>query len=187
MGDASDNIDSMETEKESTPAPSKTTKRKGGMRKGGATGKKKAFVSTKPKPAKLVSDIEKKSKRHRKKNYKNYSLYIHKLIKRGVANQPDLTISKRAMECMNCYTSDMLGRLCRLSSSLAVERGTRTMNDRDVAMAVKMLLPGQLATQAAAEGMRACENYDKSFGEKKATGGKKGPKGGKGKEKVKAV
>merc|ERR1712066_451171 len=99
------------------------------------------------------------AKRHRKKKFESYSIYIYKVLKNI---HPEIGISKKAMNVMNSFVSDLFERVALEASKLARYHGKMTMSSNDIQSAVKLILPGDLAEHAIAEGTRALNKFGSS-------------------------
>ena len=112
---------------------------------------------------KAKSSTEKRAnpqaKRHRKKKYESYSIYIYKVLKNI---HPDVGISKKGMSVMNSFVSDLFERIALEASKLARVHGKQTLTSNDIQSAVKLVLPGDLAEHAVAEGTRALNKFGSS-------------------------
>merc|ERR1712050_343601 len=95
-------------------------------------------------------------KAHRKKRHESYSVYVYKVLKNI---HPELGISKKGMNVMNSFVGDLFERLALEASKLARVHGKQTMTSNDVQSAVKLVLPGDLAEHAIAEGTRALNKF----------------------------
>ena len=60
------------------------------------------------------------NKRHKKKKYESYNIYIYKVLKNI---HPEIGISKKAMNVMNCFVTDLFERVALESSKLARYHG----------------------------------------------------------------
>merc|ERR1712224_660484 len=87
--------------------------------------------------------------RHRKKKFESYNVYIYKVLKNI---HPEIGISKKAMSVMNSFVNDLFERVALESSKLARYHGKATLTSNDIHSAVKLILPGDLAEHAIAEG-----------------------------------
>merc|ERR1711972_392848 len=95
----------------------------------------------------------------RKKKFSTYNIYIYKVLKNI---HPDIGISKKAMGVMNSFVSDLFDRIALEASKLARYHGKQTLSSNDVQSAVKLILPGDLAEHAIAEGTRALNKFGSS-------------------------
>merc|ERR1712054_252633 len=73
-----------------------------------------------------------------------------------------VAISKKAMNVMNSFVNDLFERVALEASKLARYRGKQTLSSNDVQSAVKLILPGDLAEHAVAEGTRALNKFGSS-------------------------
>eukprot|EP00929_Paragymnodinium_shiwhaense_P009748 TRINITY_DN114042_c0_g1_i1.p1 TRINITY_DN114042_c0_g1~~TRINITY_DN114042_c0_g1_i1.p1 ORF type:complete len:151 (+),score=59.16 TRINITY_DN114042_c0_g1_i1:107-559(+) len=95
-------------------------------------------------------------KRGSKKIRQSYTLYIYKVLKQI---HPKLMISKRAMNIMNSFMSDMFDKIATEASKLVRTNMKRTLSSREVETAVRLLLPGELADHAVSEATKAMAKY----------------------------
>lgn len=95
-------------------------------------------------------------KKHRKRDYTHFGLYLHTVLKEV---HPQLNISTNAMSIMNSLMHDMFNRLAVEASRLCVINKSRTLTSRDIQTAVRLLLPGELATHAVSDGTKAVTRY----------------------------
>merc|ERR1712110_1166383 len=95
-------------------------------------------------------------KRQRKKKFESYAIYVYKVLKNI---HPEIGISKRAMNVMDSFVNDLFERLALEASKLARYHGKCTMTSNDIQSATKLILPGDLAEHAIAEGTRALNKF----------------------------
>merc|ERR1712184_158041 len=107
------------------------------------------------------SSAQKKAapKRHKKKQYGSYAIYIYKVLKNI---HPEVGMSKKAMNVMNSFVNDLFERLALEASKLTRYHGKLTLSSNDIQSAVKLVLPGDLAEHAIAEGTRALNKFGSS-------------------------
>merc|ERR1712203_474117 len=98
-------------------------------------------------------------KRQKKKRFESYAIYIYKVLKNI---HPEVGISKKAMNVMNSFVNDLFERLALEASKLARYHGKMTLSSNDIQSAVKLVLPGDLAEHAIAEGTRALNKFGSS-------------------------
>ena len=91
-----------------------------------------------------------------KKRVESYSSYIYKVLKQV---HPDTGISKKSMLIMNSFINDIFDRIANESSKLVRYNKKSTLSSREVQTAVRLLLPGELARHAVAEGTKAVTKY----------------------------
>merc|ERR1712139_566598 len=96
------------------------------------------------------------TRRQRKKRFETYAIYIYKVLKNI---HSDVGISKKAMNVMNSFVNDLFERLALEASKLARYHGKQTLSSNDIQSAVKLVLPGDLAEHAIAEGTRALNKF----------------------------
>ena len=108
---------------------------------------KKSSKSTK------VSKTDKKKKRKRRESY---AIYIYKVLRQV---HPDTGISSKAMSIMNSFVNDIFERIANEASRLAHYNKRSTITSREIQIAVRLLLPGELAKHAVSEGTKAVTKY----------------------------
>lgn len=86
-------------------------------------------------------------------------MYIYKVLK-GV--QPKVGVSSRSMVIMNCLVNDIFERLAAEASRFAQLSKRSTITNYEIQAAVRLVLPGELAKNADAEGLRAMFKYNNS-------------------------
>lgn len=108
-------------------------------------------------------------KHHKKKGRKygkrggsggSYALYVHRVL-RQVA-PPDAQISSKAMRVIDDIVHDTLARIADEAHRVARHGKGCTTTSRHVQVATRLLLPGELANHAVAEGIRALKAYNAS-------------------------
>jgi len=99
-------------------------------------------------------------KKRRAKRKESFSIYVYKVLKQV---HPDTGISSKAMSIMNYFVGDIFERIANEASRLA-KYNRSTISSREVQTAVRLLLPGQLAKHAVAEGTKAGTKYTSSPG-----------------------
>lgn len=85
-----------------------------------------------------------------------YSTYIHRVLKQI---HPNTGISRQGMSIMNSFINDVFERLAAEGGRLARCNSQNTISARDVQTAVRLVLPGELAKHAVAEGTKAVTKY----------------------------
>lgn len=100
-----------------------------------------------------------KATRHRKKRFDSYSVYIYRVLKNI---HQDVGISKKGMAVMNSFVNDIFERIAIEATKLARYQKKLTLSSGDIQAAVKLILPGDLADHAVAEGTRALSKYSES-------------------------
>lgn len=95
-------------------------------------------------------------RRVKKRAFNNYQIYVYKVLKNI---HPDIGMSKKAMSVMNSFVSDIFDRIASEASKLVRYHGKQTLSSNDIQSAVKLILPGDLAEHAIAEGTRSLAKY----------------------------
>ncbi|EGG16714.1 histone H2B domain-containing protein [Cavenderia fasciculata] len=131
-------------------------------KEGSAASKDKA---TTPKVAKTpAADGEKPKKKKKKADYTSFSIYIHKLLRQispssgateGGKGSGKITISSKAMDVMNSFVHDIFERIATEAGLLARKKKRSTLHSRDIQIAVRIILSGELAKHAIVQGMAA--------------------------------
>ena len=103
------------------------------------------------------ADKEKNYRQH--KSFDSYSSFIHKILKQV---HPDTGISKKAMNIMNSFVTDIFERIAVESGRLARYNKRQTITGREIQSAVRLVLPGELAKHAIGEGTKAVTRYNVS-------------------------
>ncbi|RKO86846.1 histone-fold-containing protein [Blyttiomyces helicus] len=109
---------------------------------------KTAPGSQKPAPD-LVAHGPKKVRK--KKPVESFAIYIYRVL---VQVHPDIRMSKKGMSVMCDFMQDIFERVAGESAHLINVPGKKrmTLSARDIHTAVKLVLPGNLAVHATAEG-----------------------------------
>ena len=106
-----------------------------------------------------VADLAKGDKKKRKRGKESYGIFIYRVLKQV---HPDTGISSKAMSVLNSFGNDLFGRIAAEASRLAQHNKRSTVGSREIQTAVKLLLPGELAKHAVAEGTKAVTKYQAS-------------------------
>ncbi|KAL7198293.1 hypothetical protein ACSBR2_020736 [Camellia fascicularis] len=77
---------------------------------------------------------------------------------------PDMGISSKATTIINNFMTDMFERLAEEAARLSKYTDRMTLSSREVQGAVRLVLPGELAKHAIAEGTKAVTNYTSNTG-----------------------
>lgn len=104
------------------------------------------------------SAVQKKSgvKRRRKAHTDSYKIYSYKVLKQM---HPDLGASTKSIVTMDNITKDVFVRIVNEASRLAMLNKKKTITDREIRTAVRLILPGELGKHAISEGMKAVVKY----------------------------
>ncbi|KYQ93370.1 histone H2B domain-containing protein [Tieghemostelium lacteum] len=107
-------------------------------------------------------------KRRKKSDYTSFSHYIHLLLKSIHTSSPNassseankkFTISSRAMAVMNSFVHDIFERIASQAGLLARKKKRSTLHSRDIQVAVRIILTGELSKHAIVQGMTAVNKY----------------------------
>lgn len=93
-----------------------------------------------------------------KKRKENYNYFIFKVL-RQIHTDPQIGISNRAMDIMNCMVTDIFDRVASEASRLSTYTKAMTLSIRDVQTAARLILPGELGKHAVSEGTKAVTKY----------------------------
>ena len=97
-----------------------------------------------------------KKKGNKKRRQETFALYIYKVLRQV---HPETGVSKKAMNIMNSFISDLFERIAVEASKLVRYNKRRTLSSREIQSAVKLLLPGELAKHAISEGTKAVTKF----------------------------
>ena len=92
----------------------------------------------------------------RRKKFDSYGVYVYRVLK-NIHNE--IGISKKAMSVMNSFVCDLFERIALEASKLNRSQRKHTISSNDIQAAVKLILPGDLAEHAIAEGTRALGKF----------------------------
>merc|ERR1711871_248662 len=92
-----------------------------------------------------------------KKRTETFDIYI--VLKQV---HPETGISKKSMSIMNSFINDVFEKVASESAKLVRYNKKHTLPSREVQTAVRLLLPGELAKHAVAEGTKAVTKYSTS-------------------------
>ena len=104
-----------------------------------------------PGKAKKAVVVKRKAKRS-----ETFAIYIYRVLKQV---HPETGVSKKSMMIMNSFINDIFERIAHESSRLVRYTKKSTLSSREVQTAVRLLLPGELARHAVAEGTKAVTKY----------------------------
>ncbi|TXG73756.1 hypothetical protein EZV62_002335 [Acer yangbiense] len=105
------------------------------------------------------TESEKKKKKRKRGNEiggEGYKIYVFRVLKEV---HPGMTISSKAMMVINNLMSDMFERIASEATLLSKYHKRTTLSSREIQAAVKLVLPGEIAKHAVAEGTKAVTNY----------------------------
>ena len=92
----------------------------------------------------------------RRKAHESYNIYIYKVLKQV---HPEIGVSKRAMQVLNCFVEDIFERICSEAGRCCQYAKKSTMGARDIQAATSLVLPGELAKHAVSEGNKSVNKY----------------------------
>ena len=95
----------------------------------------------------------------KKKRVESFAVYIYRVLKQV---HPETGISKKSMSIMNSFINDVFEKVASESAKLVRYNKKHTLSSREVQTAVRLLLPGELAKHAVAEGTKAVTKYSTS-------------------------
>ena len=113
-------------------------------------------ASKKNTPKKSNKPVVKKSK----KRVETFAIYIYRVLKQV---HPETGISKRSMAIMNSFINDIFEKIASEAAKLVRYNKKHTLSSKEVQSAVKLILPGELAKHAQAEGTKAVTKYSSSM------------------------
>lgn len=87
-----------------------------------------------------------------KRREESYKRYLFKVLKQI---HPELGISSKAMSVMHTFVTDQFDRIVEEAARLTMVGKHKTLTAREVQTAVRLVLPGELAKHAVAEGKKA--------------------------------
>ena len=108
-------------------------------------------ASKKSTPKKPVQSVKRTKKR-----VQTFAIYIYRVLKQV---HPETGISKKSMSIMNSFINDVFEKVATESAKLVRYNKKHTLSSREVQTAVRLLLPGELAKHAVAEGTKAVTKY----------------------------
>ncbi|GKD72814.1 histone H2B.1, partial [Tanacetum coccineum] len=85
------------------------------------------------------------TKKKRSKGSQSYKTCMLNMLKEI---HSDIRISSKAMEIMNSFINDMLDNISNEASKLVRDNRKRTISERDIKTAVKLLLHGDIGKHA---------------------------------------
>ena len=101
--------------------------------------------------------VDKSKKPNKKKRSETYSSYIFKVLKQV---HPTVGISKRSMAIMNSLVADTFEKIAVEAGHLCKYSQKGTLSSREVAAAIRRVLPGELSKHALSEGTKAVAKFN---------------------------
>ena len=109
---------------------------------------------------KAVTKAQKKDGKKRKCSRKeSYHVYMYKVLKQV---HLETGFSSMAMGIMNSFLNDIFQCIAGKTSHLAHYNKRSTITSREIQIAMRLLLPGELAKHAVSEGTKAVTKYTRS-------------------------
>ncbi|XP_070655933.1 histone H2B type 1-H-like [Bos indicus] len=109
---------------------------------------------------KALTKAQKKDSKKRKCSRKeSYSVYLYKVLKQV---HLDTGISSKAMGIMNSFVNNIFEHIAGQASHLVHYNKCSTITSREIQIAMRLLLPGELAKHAVSEGTKAVTKYTSS-------------------------
>jgi len=90
------------------------------------------------------------------KEVESYSTYIYKVLKQV---HPDTGISKESVSMINSFIDYMFGLFVGEVEKVATSNKKDTISSKEFKIAVRLMLPGELAKGAVSEGAKAVEKF----------------------------
>lgn len=82
----------------------------------------------------------------------SYATYLYRVLK---SVHPDIGISKKSMQIMDAFVIDMFERIMESAATLARYNSRHTLTTREIQHAVRLVLPGSLASHAIQQGQQS--------------------------------
>jgi len=108
-----------------------------------------------PGSGKLLKSKKQGSSRLRPKR-ETYGIYLGRVCKQV---HPSLGLSWKTVSILDSFIKDIQGRLCQTAREVSTDGKKRTLTSRDIQTAVRLVLPGELARHAVAEGAKAIVKF----------------------------
>lgn len=99
-------------------------------------------------------------KKRTKKRYESYSTFIYKLFKQI---NPNIAITRKAINILDELNKDLLDRIANEASKLMHYSNTKTLTSREIQTALALVLPEELGKYAKSEGEKAVSKYRRSM------------------------
>lgn len=116
-----------------------------------------------PKVPKASNGDTDKKKRHRKRDYQSFGAYILELQKKM---SPDFGIKKKTLCVLDDIVHDLLTTLSTKAANVAKHNKMATIKTREVAAAVALAMPKEVADFAKTHAMKSVATYEKACDEK---------------------
>jgi len=99
-------------------------------------------------------------KQIRKKDFSSFDTYIKKVLKQI---HPDTSIKGESVVEMDNFTKIVLYEIMRVVNLLTSQNDKKTVTSREVMLATRAVLPGELRRHAQTEGTKAVTKYNSSI------------------------
>lgn len=126
-----------------------------GKGKGGAAGS--AGTGTTKKKSKSKTSGHKSA---RQKQQRQWHYYINKIRRNS---NKDFSLSRRAMAVLGSFVEDMFDRIANEAVNVAQISKVKTLTGREIQMAVRLMMGGELLKYGMCEGTRAVHSYNTNF------------------------
>ena len=91
-----------------------------------------------------------------KRRHETMNIYIYKVLKQV---HPDTGISKKGMKVVNNILMDIFEKIATEADKLVQKNKKHTISSRDIQMAVRLVVPNELAKHAVSEGTKAVTKF----------------------------
>jgi len=102
----------------------------------------------------------KKTKKRRKKPVQDFSRFIHRVMLQ--IHGDEISISRNSMSIMNTFVIDMFERIAGECTNLLKINKKKVLTANVIQTAVRLVLPGEIASIAISEGVKALSKYERS-------------------------
>lgn len=133
-----------------------TNKKDSSVKKTTSTPQASNAVASKTTPTVKKTAKHSIDKKRKKSKYDSFSTYIYKVLKQI---HSEVGISKKSMDIMNSFIKDIYDKIAIEAANMTRIQKRHTLGTREIAGAVKLLLPGELSKHAVVEGTKAVNKY----------------------------
>ncbi len=120
----------------------------------------KQALKEKPLPAKKITSPSSPSKFIKPFEKKPENLKLNSYIKKCFkVICPDLKITKKSLDVVNCILVDFMDRIAKDTSELVHFQGRQTLNPRSISTVIRILFPKLLGQGAILEGAKAMARF----------------------------
>ena len=107
------------------------------------------------------ANVAKKSKRKHKRSYRSFRTFIYKLHHQL---HPDMGMGSQAAQVLDGMFFDLFDILVTQAAQLTAASNRKTLSSGDVLSAVRLVFPGELASNAVVEARKSLRRYEQSEG-----------------------